>query len=346
MMPSSFRSAAASRRALRLSFIIVLMIGAFTTIAAFGTALASTAHHPAAGVSAQGQPLASCAGVQQLRVLQTAVPQEPRPTVTPVPNPTATPVPPTPRPAPSEDRVGFPQDYPNNFKLLFVFDRPDNRQVRVICGNEAAAAHKAGEPFAYGSVLVMETWRARLDDKDVPVLDENGHYIREALTGIFVQRKEKGFGEAYLEDRSGEWEYVAYRPDGKSLIPPARTNACASCHLRQAGEQLDFAFRMDMYHKGEAAMQPAKLGANEVNIFIYDYMPMEFKVKAGTTITWINNDEAEHTVTAKDKSFDSGALKTVNIQPGASFSLKFDKPGTYEYFCSIHPRMIGKIVVE
>jgi len=61
-------------------------------------------------------------------------------------------------PAPEVDRVGFPEGYRDNYFVLYVFDRPDNRQVRVIYGNEAAARARPGEPFSYGSILVMETY--------------------------------------------------------------------------------------------------------------------------------------------------------------------------------------------
>ena len=228
---------------------------------------------------------------------------------------------------------------------MFVFDRPDNKQVRVICGNDKAIAVKPGQPFPYGSVMVMETYRTVQDAKGVPIKDANGRFIRESLTGIFVQRKEQGFGVDYQDDRSGEWEYVAFRPDKSYSSPPQNTNACASCHLKQAGAGQDFAFRTDLFFNGEQALAPPKAADNEVDIFIYDFMPMTLTVKVGTTVKWINNDEAEHTIVAKDGTFVSDALKTKDIKPGDSFSFTFDKEGTFEYECSIHPAMKAKIVV-
>lgn len=277
--------------------------------------------------------LEPCAAVSQVRLLQTPAP------VTPAP-PTE-----TPRPAPQEDRVGFPANYQEEFKLLFVFDRPDNKQVRVICGNEVAASVAPGEPFPYGSVLVMETYRARQDADGNVVTDENGNYIRAALGGIFVMRKEEGFGAAYQDDRSGEWEYVGYRPDGSYLVPPERTNACAACHQTQAGESVDYAFRMNMFFDPEQAFAPPQLAENEVTAFIYAFFPTTLTVEAGTTVTWTNNDEAEHTIVAQDSSFSSEPLQTTLINPGDSFSQTFDTPGTYPYFCSIHPAMRGTIEV-
>ncbi len=71
------------------------------------------------------------------------------------------------------------------------------------------------------------------------------------------------------------------------------------------------------------------------------FAPAALTVSAGTTITWTNRDDEPHTVVSDSGLFRSGALDT-----GESFSFRFDKPGTYRYACSIHPRMVGTIVVE
>jgi plastocyanin len=73
----------------------------------------------------------------------------------------------------------------------------------------------------------------------------------------------------------------------------------------------------------------------------YMFTPMKLTVKAGTKITWMNKDEEPHTVASDEGLFRSSALDT-----DESFSYKFDKPGTYHYTCSIHPRMVGTITVE
>ena len=64
-------------------------------------------------------------------------------------------------------------------------------------------------------------------------------------------------------------------------------------------------------------------------------------VAVGTTVTWTNHDDVPHTATASDKSFDSKSL-----DPDASFSYTFDKPGTYSYFCAVHPFMTARVVVQ
>jgi plastocyanin len=69
--------------------------------------------------------------------------------------------------------------------------------------------------------------------------------------------------------------------------------------------------------------------------------PSASTVKAGTTVTWINEDDAPHTVASSNKLFKSKALDT-----GDKFSFTFTTPGTYAYFCSVHPHMTGTVVVE
>jgi plastocyanin len=80
---------------------------------------------------------------------------------------------------------------------------------------------------------------------------------------------------------------------------------------------------------------------SKVGIDNFAFSPERITVKAGTTVTWLNADDAPHTVTSSSKLFKSKALDTDD-----SFSFTFVTPGVYEYFCSLHPRMTGAIVVE
>lgn len=73
----------------------------------------------------------------------------------------------------------------------------------------------------------------------------------------------------------------------------------------------------------------------------WGYAPATRTVAAGTWVTWSNNGQDPHTVTALDGSFDSG-----NLDPSEGFSWYFDQPGTYPYVCAFHDWMRGKIVVS
>lgn len=80
----------------------------------------------------------------------------------------------------------------------------------------------------------------------------------------------------------------------------------------------------------------------EVKIDNFTFAPVTLTVPLGTTVKWVNRDDIPHTVVSEDKrTFKSKALDTDD-----SFSYTFTQPGTYTYFCSIHPKMTAKVVVQ
>ena len=86
---------------------------------------------------------------------------------------------------------------------------------------------------------------------------------------------------------------------------------------------------------------PSSSTANQVMVENFSFQPSTLTVKAGTTVTWVNHDDEPHTVNENNKTFKSGTLDT-----DGKFSYKFTSPGTYSYFCSLHPRMTGQIIVK
>ena len=82
---------------------------------------------------------------------------------------------------------------------------------------------------------------------------------------------------------------------------------------------------------------------DSTKIIVKDFMfiPTPLTVKAGSTVTWTNMDDEPHTVVS-----DTGVFKSGGMDTNESFSYKFDKPGTYRFACSIHPRMVGTVVVQ
>ena len=85
---------------------------------------------------------------------------------------------------------------------------------------------------------------------------------------------------------------------------------------------------------------PALADDATIKIANFTFDPPTLTVKAGTTVTWVNADDIPHLVTEKDGKFHSSALDTND-----KFSQTFSTAGTVEYFCAIHPKMTGKIVV-
>ena len=91
---------------------------------------------------------------------------------------------------------------------------------------------------------------------------------------------------------------------------------------------------------GEAVQQTAAAPA-AVEIKNMHFTPDTLTIVAGTTVTWKNDDSSPHTVTDKSRVFRSAGLDT-----GDTFSYTFASPGEFTYFCTIHPMMVGKIVVK
>lgn len=84
-----------------------------------------------------------------------------------------------------------------------------------------------------------------------------------------------------------------------------------------------------------------KLEATEVKIDNFSFGPGTLTVPPGTTVTWTNRDDIPHTVVSTDGVFKSKVLDT-----DEKFSFTFSKAGAYPYFCSLHPKMTGKVVVQ
>lgn len=91
---------------------------------------------------------------------------------------------------------------------------------------------------------------------------------------------------------------------------------------------------------GPSDAAPAVIGS-AVSIANFSFEPATITVPVGTTVTWTNNDAANHTVTADDGSFKSESLGS-----GATFSQTFATAGTFAYHCAIHSTMKGTVVVN
>ena len=84
-------------------------------------------------------------------------------------------------------------------------------------------------------------------------------------------------------------------------------------------------------------------GSAEIDIENFTFGPATLTIAPGTAVTWINKDEEPHNVvgTVPPRAFRSGGM-----DGGENFTFVFDKPGTYEYICSVHPQMHGTVVVQ
>jgi plastocyanin len=89
------------------------------------------------------------------------------------------------------------------------------------------------------------------------------------------------------------------------------------------------------------AQQYTPVKAAKIIIKDYAYSPATLKVRQGTKVIWTNKDSARHTLTTGTPHFNGGVLRQ-----GKSYSHTFNQKGDYDYYCSLHPYMVGKVIVE
>ena len=90
-----------------------------------------------------------------------------------------------------------------------------------------------------------------------------------------------------------------------------------------------------------AAQDAPKKDGSEITIDNFTFTPKELTVAAGTTVKWVNHDDIPHTVVEKKTTFRSKALDTDD-----SYSFTFTSAGTFDYFCGLHPHMVGQVIVK
>ena len=79
----------------------------------------------------------------------------------------------------------------------------------------------------------------------------------------------------------------------------------------------------------------------EIKIDNFSFTPATLTVQPGTKVTWANRDDIPHNIVSSEQKFKSKPLDTDD-----AYSFTFNEPGTYQYFCGLHPKMVGKVVVE
>jgi plastocyanin len=91
---------------------------------------------------------------------------------------------------------------------------------------------------------------------------------------------------------------------------------------------------------------PRSQPGSVVMIQLFQYQPGRLEIKAGTTVTWVNQDEIQHTVTLGTPESRNAAISLPLPGQGATASFTFDHPGDYEYFCERHQSMLGQIHIQ
>jgi len=154
--------------------------------------------------------------------------------------------------APTKDgEAAVPMAYKSWPKMLSAVQRPDAKQVREMFIDTKGNQTKAGDPFPYGTVMVMENYSAVAKPDGTLEMGADGKLVKGNLVRIFVMEKARGAGQDVPEAlRNGEWVYAAYTPDGKKTED--NLMACRGCHLTVTGKK-DFVHRYDEYFQTRAA---------------------------------------------------------------------------------------------
>lgn len=127
---------------------------------------------------------------------------------------------------------------------------------------------------------------------------------------------------------------------GLVLVATALVAGLLAGALTPAGAGWGFRGMMGPGMMGGYGVAPTAPAGTSVRMSGLRFEPMTITIAAGQTVRWFNDDTAPHTVSAIDRSWDSG-----DLPPGASFERRFDTPGTYPYLCRYHPRMTGTVQV-
>ncbi|MFO0774692.1 MAG: cytochrome P460 family protein [Nitrospiraceae bacterium] len=145
---------------------------------------------------------------------------------------------------PKDGELRYPTDYKNWASFLQDVQRPDVKQVRDIYINQAGTRVTDGQPFAVGSVMVMELYKAKMDG-DAPVTTADGKLVKGDLAKVFVMEKGPSTWGQDVPDnlKNGTWVFSAYGPDGKPLAEDF--TKCRACHTPVASK--DFTHRFDEY---------------------------------------------------------------------------------------------------
>ena len=121
--------------------------------------------------------------------------------------------------------------------------------------------------------------------------------------------------------------------------PPAAVSAIDHPTHTGATMATGNASRNTSFQQTAAAI--GKVSGAKVSIANFAFAPTEITIAPGESVTWTNDDGAPHGL-----EFDDNAPGTNLLLPGASFSRQFDRPGTYDYNCSVHPYMTGRVIVR
>ncbi|MDQ8732419.1 cytochrome P460 family protein [Bradyrhizobium sp. LHD-71] len=239
------------------------------------------------------------------------------------------------------DKVAFPEGFDKGVRYA-TLDRHDIKQYRELYAAPAAVeAVRKGRPIPSGAVLTLVQYKAQLDSAGNPIRDADGRFRKGDLVAYAVMEKRDGWGGGYSDDlRNGEWEYQVFGPDRQASVT-ANLTGCFQCHKPHAGQ--DFVISLaSLKGTPESAADQSVPAPRDVSIADFKFGPATVVVNKGQPVTWHNVDTSPHqiTITGAKPQRSSIMLK------GQTTQLTLADAGIYDYICSLHPAMRGKIEVK
>jgi plastocyanin len=237
------------------------------------------------------------------------------------------------------EKIKFPADYLKG-TLYATVDRPDTKQYRELYASPGVVESvRAGKGVPSGAVLTLVQWSVHQDEKGNPLKDANGRFLKKDILAHTVMEKRTGWGAEYgPEKRNGEWEYSAFTPAG-DFNPKPNYDSCFQCHLPHS--KLDFVTSLAKLagkFPGEDAVKKAPKG--DVQIVGFKFLPATITASTGKPLRFLNTDDTPHFMVV------TGGPKTDVILRGQATTMTFDKAGSFNYICGLHPSMKGTIEVK
>jgi plastocyanin len=226
------------------------------------------------------------------------------------------------------------EDY---FARMDEIDKDLDAQFDEVFSNEEATAGDLAE----GYESAISSASDQYPDVNPPEEHQERHDTLVDEIDNYSEALDSATEDLDADAEASEFEAVFANDD---LAAAEEEVNAAFCAIQDAADEAGIEADVGCEEEGEedgedpASLPPEETTENEIIEFVFT--PQHMQVSVGDTVTWTNQDEAPHTATADDDSFDTGTLSQ-----GDSGEVTFEEAGTFTYFCEIHPDMLGAVTV-
>ncbi len=143
-----------------------------------------------------------------------------------------------------DDKIAFPENYRATYTNYLSLDRTQNpdQVIRLFANDIAMQGPGDDGKLPYGSILVAEVYKAKLDAEGAVITSSLGQRISDKFALVAVMQREEGWGEQYPDGlRNGNWEMAAFKPDGAKADKDL--NACLACHAPLTDTNFVFSYQ-------------------------------------------------------------------------------------------------------